>query len=94
MVVIPPQGVQITPQLHQSAIAIPGSMAVIAGSVLDPSGAGIPGANIMVRDESGKDVRQVISGEDGRYRIELTPGSYNVRAELAGFQMRPFGAVL
>ncbi len=38
-----------------------------------------------MKDASAQEVAQVLSGEDGSYRIELPPGFYRVSASLPGF---------
>jgi Carboxypeptidase regulatory-like domain len=58
----------------------------LAGSVLDPSGAAIPGAKITVRDASTGASRDTVSSAEGSYRFpELTLGSYDVTATATGF---------
>ena len=48
----------------------------------------LPGTEVTVTDESGRQVAQVACGEDGRYRVaDLPPGRYHVSASLAGFDI-------
>jgi hypothetical protein len=57
------------------------------GSVLDQSGAVLPGATVTVTEESTGLVRTTVSSETGRFVLTaVPPGRYAVRAELAGFQ--------
>src|SRR4029453_1995153 len=64
-----------------------GATAAISGTVLDPTGAAIPGASITVRNIGTRFTRTVISGDQGRYvAAELPIGEYEVQASLAGFQ--------
>ena len=63
------------------------TVATILGTVKDESGAVLPGASIMVKSVETGAVRTVISDEAGRYRVpQLAVGSYDVQAELPGFQ--------
>src|SRR5437870_917821 len=64
-----------------------GATAAISGTVLDPTGAAIPGASISVRNVGTAFTRSVISDDQGRYVApELPIGEYEVQASLAGFQ--------
>ena len=61
--------------------------AALQGKVTDESGAGIPGAVVMVTHQESGIFRQVTSTEDGSYYITgIVPGPYRVTAELAGFR--------
>src|SRR5262252_4131439 len=64
-----------------------GATASISGTVLDPTGAAIPGASITVKNVGTAFTRTVISDDQGRYVApELPIGEYEVQASLAGFQ--------
>jgi len=73
-------------------LAAPGLQAqlttgTISGSVRDSSGAIIPGAEVTVTQVETAGVRSAVTDDQGRYRVPLLqPGSYEVTAELAGFQ--------
>jgi len=57
------------------------------GSVLDQSGAVLPGATITVTEESTGLVRSAVTSDAGRFVLPaIQPGRYTVRAELPGFQ--------
>lgn len=59
----------------------------IAGVVTDGSGAVLPGVSVTARNTGTGLVRSVVTSEGGRYTIpSLQPGTYEVRAELPGFQ--------
>src|SRR5687768_5779147 len=59
----------------------------ILGSVTDPSGAFVPGAEVEARNETTNFVRKTISNEQGFYLIDrLEPGPYALSLELTGFK--------
>ncbi len=60
----------------------------ISGTVLDQSGAVIPGAAVEITNtETGEAVRRAESNEVGRFSAPLLrPGTYNVATELEGFK--------
>jgi hypothetical protein len=59
----------------------------ISGVVKDASGAIVPGATITVTSLERKTVDTVVSNESGFYlKDRLLPGTYEVKAEIAGFK--------
>src|SRR5262245_60687516 len=69
-------------QLHAQ-----GATAAISGTILDPTGAAIPGASISVRNVGTAFTRTVISDDQGRYTApELPIGEYEVQGSLVGFK--------
>jgi len=61
--------------------------ATLSGTVTDASGGVIPGASVSVLHVDTGSVRSTLSDDEGRYRVpSLQPGSYEVSAELVGFQ--------
>src|SRR5262245_24678461 len=61
--------------------------AALQGKVTDESGAGIPGATVMVTHQESGIFRQVVSTDDGSFYITgIVPGPYRVSAELQGFR--------
>jgi len=61
--------------------------ASIAGVVSDPSGSVVQGAKIRLRNMGTSDTRNVISSAYGSYKFDnLLPGTYEIRAEAAGFK--------
>ena len=59
----------------------------ISGTVQDPGGGVLPGVMITVTNTGTSLVRSATTGPEGRYVLPaLPPGSYDLRAELAGFK--------
>jgi hypothetical protein len=70
--------------LNAAAQAVSGS---IGGIVKDTTGAAVPGATVTVTSLERKTVDTVVSNEAGLYvKDRLLPGTYEVKAELAGFK--------
>jgi outer membrane receptor protein involved in Fe transport len=58
----------------------------IVGTITDPQGAVVPGANVTISNNDTGFNRQVVTDEDGRYRVAGLPiGAYTVRIEKSGF---------
>ena len=67
-----------------SAQAVYGS---IAGTVLDSTGAAVPGATVAITSVDRKTSDSVVTNTSGFYAKErLLPGIYEVKAELSGFK--------
>ena len=84
--VIPlPQIAQLTPQTHESAMA--GGAGSVSGSVTDPSGAAISGAQVRLYDSSGNLVGSQTTDEEGNYEFDdLPPSNYRLQVNKDGFQ--------
>src|SRR5215212_9419469 len=60
---------------------------VIAGTVVDSSAGVLPGVIVTLTNENTGDVRTLVSNERGEFSFRaVTPGTYSVKAELAGFR--------
>ena len=58
----------------------------ISGTIFDPSGALVPGADVTVINTSTGGERVLISNEAGRFRADVLPaGEYVIEISLAGF---------
>jgi hypothetical protein len=59
----------------------------ISGTILDPSGAAISGAAVILHSGDGKELSRVSSDKDGGFQFEnLGPGAYKIEAQAAGFR--------
>ena len=59
----------------------------IRGQVLDQQGAVLPGVTVTVRHRESGLFRETVTGPDGLFLMSaMTPGVYEVSAELAGFK--------
>lgn len=65
----------------------------IAGLVMDTTGAVVPGATVIVRNERTGDERSVVSSPQGRFVVAgLKPSVYTVHATLPGFTPQEFSS--
>jgi hypothetical protein len=61
--------------------------AVLSGTAYDQTGAIIPNANIVVKNEASGDTRNTVSNKDGFFTFPaLQPGTYNLTVSAPGFQ--------
>jgi hypothetical protein len=61
--------------------------ASIRGTVKDSSGGLLPGATVTVKNTESSFTRTVVTDADGSYQLtNLSPGTYDVIAELSGFK--------
>ncbi len=66
----------------------------ISGTIADSSGAPVPGATLTITSAERKTVDVVVTNESGLYTKErLLPGTYEVKAELAGFKAAVFSDI-
>jgi hypothetical protein len=66
----------------------------LRGKVLDAQNAVLPGVTVVAKNEASGQFREVVSGADGSFFMSaLTPGSYEVTAQLSGFKRYQRGAV-
>jgi hypothetical protein len=70
------------------------TMAVLQGRVLDPSGAAVPGASIVVRNSTIGFTSTTSSDGQGRYHVPAIPaGAYQVTVEAPGFRSERIDAL-
>ena len=64
-----------------------GTNATLNGSVLDTTGAAVPGAQILVLNTGTNATQKTLSNDQGVYSLgQLAPGSYTVTIEKTGFR--------
>ncbi|MFN7541616.1 MAG: carboxypeptidase regulatory-like domain-containing protein [Acidobacteriota bacterium] len=62
------------------------SLTSLTGSVVDPSGAAVPGANITITNTGDNTKREVVSDASGKYSLlAVNPGTYRLVAKKSGF---------
>lgn len=58
----------------------------VTGTVSDATGAAVPNAKVLIKDEHTGSVRETVTNANGLYNFAgLTPGTYTVLVESAGF---------
>src|SRR5688500_7662998 len=73
--------------LAPDLILAPATEATILGTVLDASGAAVPGAEVAVTNVATGLPRKTVTNASGEYVITNLPlGTYTVAAEVAGFK--------
>src|SRR4029434_6856569 len=59
----------------------------LRGRIVDQQGAILPGATVVARNEESGIFREIVTGSDGTFLMSaLTPGTYEVTANLQGFR--------
>jgi hypothetical protein len=62
-------------------------VSVMSGTVMDPAGAVVPGADVTINDQATGTQRMTVTDGEGRFRFpQLRPGLYTVVVELPGFK--------
>jgi hypothetical protein len=66
----------------------------LRGRVMDAQSAAMPGVTVIAKNEATGQFREAVSGADGSFFMSaLTPGLYEITAELTGFKKYQRGAV-
>lgn len=77
-------GFMLAPHL---AFAQGGVAASLSGTVVDSTGAVVPGADVVAKNNATASTATAVSGADGGFTIPaLDPGSYTVTVSLQGFK--------
>ena len=77
-----------------SAMAQSADTGALTGTIKDPSGSVIRGAQIEATNVAIAQTRSALSGDNGSYRIALLPpGKYSVKVSMSGFQTAEFSSV-
>src|SRR2546428_2932179 len=59
----------------------------INGTVKDPNGAVVAGAQVAIRNEATGETRDAVTDDQGRFKIEgLAPGGYKIKIKREGFK--------
>jgi hypothetical protein len=59
----------------------------LTGRVVDQQGGALPGVSVVVRHQESGLFRDAVTGTDGAFHLSaMTPGVYEINAELAGFR--------
>jgi hypothetical protein len=59
----------------------------LSGKIVDQQGAALPAVTVLVKNQDSGLFRETISGTDGTFFLSgMTPGTYEVSAELSGFR--------
>ena len=62
------------------------AVATLAGQVVDPQGAAVPGATVSVHSDATGSLWATTTSTDGRFSLPLLPpGTYRAQVELSGF---------
>src|SRR5215475_15881193 len=65
----------------------PGQSGIIAGTVKDPNGAVVAGAQVTVRNEVTGETRDAVTDDQGRFKVDgLAPGGYKIKVNRDGFK--------
>jgi hypothetical protein len=74
------------PENSAHEISLTEGSASVAGSVLDISGAAIPGAEVSLSHQDGTELHTMVSGADGEFNFtKIPPGPYLVVVNAKGF---------
>jgi|GEM_PF-2821638 len=69
--------------------------ATVSGTVTDPSGAVVPGANVQVQETSTGAISRTTSDAAGEYVVPfLLPGNYSITVKASGFEVLKRGGIL
>jgi hypothetical protein len=73
--------------IPSTALAQRATTGTVAGRVVDTSGAVLPGVTVSLQSPEVLGQFSAVTGADGAYRVSnLPPATYDIRAELSGFQ--------
>lgn len=59
---------------------------MLQGTILDPDGAEIPGATVLLLGSQGTEIAHTVTSERGQFRFQgIASGTYTIKVSLAGF---------
>ena len=74
------------PENSAHEISLAEGSASVAGTVLDISGAAVPGAKVSLSHQDGTELHAMVSGADGEFNFtKIHPGPYLVVVNAEGF---------
>jgi hypothetical protein len=74
-------------QIASAQVSVNGSFGAVSGRVVDPTGAGIPGVQVVIFQEPNLRNYEVVTDCSGFYlQPELTAGNYTVKFAFKGFR--------
>ncbi len=79
-----PHSFSILAGIVLSATALATQSATLAGRVVSTDGTPLPHVVLTLR---GAETRSVVSGPDGRFRVQLSPGEYDARVDAPGLRL-------
>jgi hypothetical protein len=80
-----PESVQLSPQTHAATLMRGNGR--LSGTVTDPSGAAVAGANVRLQDENNGVIAQTTTESNGQYSFSgVSTGNYRVEVERPGFR--------
>ena len=84
----------ITVVLMPSLSAQSAGTGALTGTVIDPSGAVVPGVSVTLVSVETNQTRTATTGNDGSYKFSLLPpGNYRVRFSASGFKTAEVASV-
>jgi plastocyanin len=86
-----------TPQTRITQTPIPAEKAanLLAGNVVDPNGAVVPGATVTIVNTDSKETMTTTTNDAGRFKFaSAKPGTYSVTVEFIGFNPVQVGNVI
>ncbi|HEY6126702.1 MAG TPA: carboxypeptidase regulatory-like domain-containing protein [Candidatus Acidoferrum sp.] len=87
-----PESVQLSPQTHASTLL--NGNGRLAGQITDASGASIPGASVLLKNENGSAVAETNADSSGQYSFDgIAIGNYSVEIQRNGFKTNKLRAV-
>ena len=67
----------------------------ILGTVMDPSGGAVPGAEVVIINANTGELRSYTTDSSGGYEVpELKPGTYTIRAKAPGFKTKEITSIV
>lgn len=73
-------------RITQKKIVSNSDETILTGTVLDPIGAVVAGANVTLRNQKTKEIQKTISTDEGRFQfVGIAAGEYSIQIDSPGF---------